>query len=632
MASFFKQGDFTIDPNTTPEMLRKKRERIAAAMPRYGKAQYIGEGLGQLFQGIGSGRVEQRLDDFESRRNSEEQDNFNAMMNGGGSSGPLSILGMRQPDAPAPKTQTLDEMYPLGRDSSRESTIDPVSGYDMGREVPSQGHDHMQHAGQTHSDWLKYENQGATRNQPLNDKLIQALSFLPELGVEMRVVSGGQAAAGSGGPRTGSTRHDHGNAADADFYKDGRKLDWNNPADVPLFQEIARRAAANGAGGIGAGDDYMGAGRMHIGFGSEAVWGAGGKGANAPAWLRDATGGAAGPQPTRVADAGGPDLAYLMEAAANPWLTPEQRSVVGNMISQKQSQQAAADERYWRDQDPLRQIQIAQGQLNLDQDRAGVLPPSSSVGGLQAQAREAGLVPGTPEYQQFMLNGGGDPATYRALKMQAIDAGHKPGTAGYQRFMETRGAGASAYDAQSNKNLAEADTGAAAAAAGKLGEAGVEVGMSSWEAYGKLQTSLGNIDEAIAAIDSGAKSGMIYNMLPSVTQASASLENAMQRMGLDVIGAVTFGALSEGEMKLAMSTAAPQKLSPPDLRAWLVRRRDAQAKAATMVADAAEFLTTGGSIGDWVKRNKAAKGASQTTQTPTAQNRLKFNPATGKLE
>jgi len=150
------------------------------------------------------------------------------------------------------------------------------------------GHDHASHAGMSHGDWLKYSNTGAIRDKPLSDKLVSALSFLPELGIEMRVVSGGQDAKGQGDRRTGSTRHDHGEAADADFYMNGRKLDWNNPDDVPIFQEIVRRSRANGVTGIGAGDDYMGAGRMHIGFGDQAVWGAGGKGENAPSWLRSA--------------------------------------------------------------------------------------------------------------------------------------------------------------------------------------------------------------------------------------------------------------------------------------------------------------------------------------------------------
>ena len=138
------------------------------------------------------------------------------------------------------------------------------------------------------TDWLRYENQGAIRSKPISDDLVRAMSFLPGMGVEMRVISGGQDGYGEGTQRTGSTRHDHGGAADADFYMGGRKLDWNNPADQPIFAQIVSQARANGVTGIGAGDDYMGAGRMHVGFGKESAWGAGGKSENAPEWLRSA--------------------------------------------------------------------------------------------------------------------------------------------------------------------------------------------------------------------------------------------------------------------------------------------------------------------------------------------------------
>jgi len=140
--------------------------------------------------------------------------------------------------------------------------------------------------------WLRYANQGATRRLPINDKLLNALSFLPELGVTMEVFSGGQPGKGSGLARIGSTRHDHGDAADVFFYKDGRRLDWSKPSDIPVFQEIVRRSRAAGVSGFGAGPGYMQPGSMHLGFGKPAVWGAGGKGENAPQWLREAYGSA----------------------------------------------------------------------------------------------------------------------------------------------------------------------------------------------------------------------------------------------------------------------------------------------------------------------------------------------------
>lgn len=142
----------------------------------------------------------------------------------------------------------------------------------------------------------------------------------------------------------------------------------------------------------------------------------------------------------------------------------------------------------------------------------------------------------------------------------------------------------------------------------EAGKETIKAGMEAWAGYGKLQTNLGNIDEAISALDKGAQSGLVYSMLPSVTEASASLENAMNRMGLDVIGSVTFGALSEGEMRLAMDTAVPRNLGPQELRSWLVRKRAAQEKAAGMLADAAQYLTKpGNTINGWIERNRAQK-------------------------
>lgn len=136
--------------------------------------------------------------------------------------------------------------------------------------------------------WLRYANQGATRNQPLSDELVNALNFLGPMGVQMEVFSGGQP--GSGPGRVGSHRHDYGNAADVMFSQGGRRLDWSNPADISLYQDIVKQARARGVTGFGAGPGYMRPGSMHIGYGPAAVWGAGGSGANAPAWLREAAG------------------------------------------------------------------------------------------------------------------------------------------------------------------------------------------------------------------------------------------------------------------------------------------------------------------------------------------------------
>jgi hypothetical protein len=139
-------------------------------------------------------------------------------------------------------------------------------------------------------DSISYRNQGSIRSQPMSDQLTSAIApVLSGLGVRMQVFSGGQNAEGEGGERTGSTRHDHGNAADVEFYaQDGHRLDPKNKADIPLLTEIVRQGKARGISGWGEGADYMGSGRVHLGFGDSMVWGAGGHKENAPQWLKDA--------------------------------------------------------------------------------------------------------------------------------------------------------------------------------------------------------------------------------------------------------------------------------------------------------------------------------------------------------
>ena len=143
--------------------------------------------------------------------------------------------------------------------------------------------------GGTVMEWLKYQNQNATRNKPLSEKLVSSMSFLADMDVQMVVYSGGQDALGEGTRRTGSTRHDNGNAADVFFVdkKTGKVLDWSKPEDQPIFEEIFYRAYQKGVVGWGAHTDYMGNTNVHLGFGAEATWGKGGTG-NAAPWLENA--------------------------------------------------------------------------------------------------------------------------------------------------------------------------------------------------------------------------------------------------------------------------------------------------------------------------------------------------------
>lgn len=181
--------------------------------------------------------------------------------------------------------------------------------------------------------WLRYANEGKIRNQPLSPELEQALGYLGDMGVTVEVFSGGQDHKGHGHRRTGSTRHDGGNAADVFFYKDGRRLNWADPNDLPLFQEIVQQGKSAGLTGFGAGPGYMPEGSMHIGFGTPAVWGAGGKGDAAPDWLREAYGAAgAASAPLSTGSASAPSYPS-QETAAGTLYTGQASGAYGNALA-----------------------------------------------------------------------------------------------------------------------------------------------------------------------------------------------------------------------------------------------------------------------------------------------------------
>lgn len=142
-----------------------------------------------------------------------------------------------------------------------------------------------------------------------------------------------------------------------------------------------------------------------------------------------------------------------------------------------------------------------------------------------------------------------------------------------------------------------------------------QVGQAFAE-VGKLKRNIGNINEAIDAIDQGANTGVIASKLPNVTAASIQLANVRNQLGLDVIGSVTFGALSEGELNLALDTALPSTLSPKDLRVYLVNKKTAQEKLIGYLNKQAIYLQKpGNTLAGWLEKVEN-EGTSAPSQLP----------------
>jgi hypothetical protein len=147
---------------------------------------------------------------------------------------------------------------------------------------------------------------------------------------------------------------------------------------------------------------------------------------------------------------------------------------------------------------------------------------------------------------------------------------------------------------------------------------------------GKIKKNLGNIDEAIAAIDAGASTGVIASKLPNITAASIQLANVRNQLGLDVIGSVTFGALSEGELNLALDTALPTSLAPKELRTYLVNKKNAQTKLSGYLTEQATYLSKrGNTLAGWLERveNKGTPVSSESAVNQIPSGRQQPQPA-----
>ena len=150
--------------------------------------------------------------------------------------------------------------------------------------------------------------------------------------------------------------------------------------------------------------------------------------------------------------------------------------------------------------------------------------------------------------------------------------------------------------------------------AGERGEAkqATKAAAGAYKSLSTVRKSIINMDEGIRLLRvEGAKTGPVQSMLPSIRASSIRLKNLKGRMGLDVIGSVTFGALSEAELKFALDVALPDTLDPEELAKWMEEKRTSQVKLSGVLEDASVFLgTPGNTVADWIEKNKGTQAAA----------------------
>lgn len=315
--NIFKKGAFTYDQNMTPQQLADKRAMLAMLQPKYGKASYIGEGLGQLATGVATGIRTRKLDEIEGKGRDQGADLFSSLFGGttqstSGQSGPMNILGV-DPGYSAPPSEGAavadDAMLALGKTPMRPYR-DAIAG------IESAGSGDYGAIGPTHP----------TMGRAMGRYQIMESNIGPwSLAALGREVTPDEFMAN---PQIQDAIFDH---------RFGGYLDQ-------FGQEGAAQAWFAGPGGVGktGRKDVLG---TTVGDYGQMFMGALNGPVAAPAGASTATNSA---MPSI-------DPQALAAALANPWLSPEERSVL-TMIYDQQVQAG----------DPLRQIEVAKGIAELE--------------------------------------------------------------------------------------------------------------------------------------------------------------------------------------------------------------------------------------------------------------------------
>jgi len=143
-----------------------------------------------------------------------------------------------------------------------------------------------------------------------------------------------------------------------------------------------------------------------------------------------------------------------------------------------------------------------------------------------------------------------------------------------------------------------------------------------FDSIAKIDAGTRNIDRAITAIKGGAGVGAVEKIWPSIKAASVELDNIRGDMALDVVGAVSFGALSKGELDLAKDVALPTGLNTEELIDFLTRKKAAQTKLRAYYNEQIQFLDQGGTVAGFLRQKE--RGASSPSE-PAAPQVMNFD-------
>ena len=143
-------------------------------------------------------------------------------------------------------------------------------------------------------------------------------------------------------------------------------------------------------------------------------------------------------------------------------------------------------------------------------------------------------------------------------------------------------------------------------------KAAFEQGQDVFKKAGGINEQISLLDQALAAVEAGASTGVIRNMLPALNSATAQLRAVANQLGIEIINSATFGALSEKELGLALSTGLDTSLKGPELIKHIEEKIAARKKLRDQLFKDAKRLTQPGArFSDYVAEREAQYGESK---------------------
>ena len=144
----------------------------------------------------------------------------------------------------------------------------------------------------------------------------------------------------------------------------------------------------------------------------------------------------------------------------------------------------------------------------------------------------------------------------------------------------------------------------------------VDMSRDNFTKVGRIRENITNLDEARRLVaEEGATTGYLASFLPDWKASTIALRQVQRELGLDVVGSVTFGALSQEELTLALRVALPETMAGPALIDWIDRKKDAQQKLSAYLLEQAYFFSEGDTtLKDWKKYKEDEQDAAEEAE------------------